>query len=126
MTSEIAQGYSSEQISLAYRKGIFPNEYIDPHDRFKETELPPNHEFYSVLGSKILQGDYNHAQNVWKEFGCKNLGEYNDLYLKIDVLSLADVWTTFRKTSMHHYGLDPSHYVSAPSLSWDAMLKMTK
>ena len=42
------------------------------------------------------------------------------------MLSLADVWTTFRKISMHHYGLDPSHYVSAPSLSWDAMLKMTK
>ncbi|CAB4426559.1 unnamed protein product [Rhizophagus irregularis] len=26
---------------------------------------------------------------------------------------------------MHHYGLDPSHYVSAPALSWDGMLKMT-
>ncbi|CAJ0914326.1 5106_t:CDS:2, partial [Entrophospora sp. SA101] len=28
-------------------------------------------------------------------------------------------------TSMKHYGLDPAHYVSAPALSWDAMLKMT-
>ncbi|CAI2198774.1 1046_t:CDS:1, partial [Funneliformis geosporum] len=61
-----------------------------------------------------------------KEFGCKNLEEYNNLYLKIDILSLADVWTTFRKTSMHHYGLDPSYYVSAPSLFWDAILKMSK
>jgi hypothetical protein len=26
---------------------------------------------------------------------------------------------------MHHYGLDPSHYVSASALSWDAMLKFT-
>ncbi|CAI2188017.1 16934_t:CDS:1, partial [Funneliformis geosporum] len=26
------QDYSSEQISLAYRKGIFPYEYIDSHD----------------------------------------------------------------------------------------------
>src|SRR6266542_4232356 len=25
---------------------------------------------------------------------------------------------------MQYYELDPSHYVSAPSLSWDAMLKM--
>ncbi|GBB96236.1 hypothetical protein RclHR1_27070004 [Rhizophagus clarus] len=120
------QGYTTEQISLAYRKGVFPYEYITSHDRFKETELPPIQEFHSVFGGKISQEDYEHAQKVWKEFGCKNLGEYNDLYLKIDVLSLADVWTTFRKTSMHHYGLDPSHYVSAPSLSWDAMLKMTK
>ncbi|CAI2191282.1 254_t:CDS:1, partial [Funneliformis geosporum] len=56
-----------------------------------ETDLPLIHEFYSVLGDKILQEDYNHAQNVWNEFRCKNLGEYNDLYLKIDVFSLADV-----------------------------------
>ncbi|CAI2199566.1 13475_t:CDS:1, partial [Funneliformis geosporum] len=100
-----------------YRKGIFPYEYIDSHDRFKEIELPLIHEFHSVLGGKISQENYNHAQNVWKEFEYKNLGEYNDLYFKIDMLSLADVWIIFRKTSMHHYGLDPSHYVSAPSLS---------
>ncbi|CAI2193308.1 18510_t:CDS:1, partial [Funneliformis geosporum] len=61
------------------------------HNRFKEIELPLIHEFHSVLGGKISQEDYNHAQNVWKEFGCKNLEEYNDLYLKIDVFSLADV-----------------------------------
>jgi hypothetical protein len=85
------QGYSSEQISLAYRKGIFPHEYIDSHDRFKKTELPSIHKFHSVLGGKISQEDYNYTQNVWKEFRCKNLGEYNDLYLKIDLLSLADV-----------------------------------
>ena len=26
---------------------------------------------------------------------------------------------------MQYYELDPSHYVSAPALAWDAMLKMT-
>ncbi|CAI2187501.1 8233_t:CDS:2, partial [Funneliformis geosporum] len=95
------QGYSSEQISLAYCKGIFLHEYIDSHDRFKETELPLIYEFHSVLGGKISQENYNHAQYIWNEFRCKNLEEYNDLYLKIDVL------TTL-------------------SLFWDAMLKMTK
>ncbi|CAI2188450.1 4802_t:CDS:1, partial [Funneliformis geosporum] len=44
------QGYYSEQISLAYYKGIFPHEYIDSHDQFKEIELPLIHEFHSVLG----------------------------------------------------------------------------
>ncbi|CAI2179337.1 15936_t:CDS:2 [Funneliformis geosporum] len=48
------QGYSSEQISLAYRKGNFSHEYIDSHDRFKETELPLIHEFHSVLGERHL------------------------------------------------------------------------
>ncbi|CAI2171767.1 1836_t:CDS:2 [Funneliformis geosporum] len=45
----------------------------------------------NIFEGKISQEDYNHTQNVWKEFGCKILGEYNNLYLKIDILSLADV-----------------------------------
>ncbi|PKB97274.1 hypothetical protein RhiirA5_433436 [Rhizophagus irregularis] len=118
-------GYTEEQLALVYRKGVNPYDYIDSHDRFKETELPPIHEFHSTLKGKISQDDYQHAQKVWKEFRCQNLGEYHDLYLKTDVLSLADVWTEFRKMSMEYYELDPSHYVSAPSLSWDGMLKMT-
>ena len=29
-------------------------------------------------------------------------------------------------TCLKYYGLDPCHYLSAPGLSWDVMLKMTK
>ena len=32
----------------------------------------------------------------------------------------------FVKTCLDYYGLDPCHYFSAPGLSWDATLKMTK
>jgi hypothetical protein len=110
-------GYTEEQLALVYRKGVYPYDYIDSHNRFKETELPPIHEFHSTLKGKISQDDYQHAQKVWKEFRCQNLGEYHDLYLKTDVLSLADIWTEFRKMSMEYYELDPSHYVSASSLS---------
>ena len=51
---------------------------------------------------------------------------YGDLYLKSDVLLLADVFEKFRNNSFKNYGLYPSHYFSVPGLSWDAMLKMTK
>ncbi|CAI2194646.1 6360_t:CDS:2, partial [Funneliformis geosporum] len=43
-----------------------------------------------TLKDKISQDNYKYAQKVWKEFRCKNLCEYHDLYLKIDILSLAD------------------------------------
>ena len=39
---------------------------------------------------------------------------------------LADVFEKFRNNSLKNYGLCPSHYLSAPALSWDAILNMTK
>ena len=53
------------------------------------------------------------------------IGDYHDLYLKSDILLLADVFENFRKTCHQYYELDPCHYFTSPGLSWDAMLKMT-
>ena len=55
----------------------------------------------------------------------KTIGEYHDLYLKSDILLLADVFENFRKTYLQYYRIDPCHYFTSPGLSWDAMLKMT-
>ena len=52
------------------------------------------------------------------------MGEYHDLYLKIDVLLLCDVSEKCINVCLMNYGLDPCHYFSSPGLSWDAMLKM--
>ena len=54
------------------------------------------------------------------------MGEYHDLYLKSDVMILADVFEQFRKTCLEHYELDPCWYYTAPGLSWDALLKHSK
>ena len=39
---------------------------------------------------------------------------------------LADVFEKFRKNSLKNYGLCPSHCLSAPGLSWDTVLNMSK
>ncbi|CAJ0829006.1 14386_t:CDS:2, partial [Entrophospora sp. SA101] len=120
------KNYTKEQIAMVCQKGIYPYEYIDSLERFLKTELPPIEKFNSKLGRKIPQKEYDEqAQNIWKTFGCKNLGDYHYLYLKTDVLLLSDIWNTFCKNSMKQYKLDPSHYVSTVSLTWDAMLKMS-
>ena len=54
------------------------------------------------------------------------MDDYHDLYLKTDVLLLADVSEKFIDTCFKYYGLDPCHYFSRPGLSWNALLKMTE
>jgi hypothetical protein len=88
--------YNDEDFSLLVRKGVYPYDYMNSFDRFNET-LPSKESFYSKLtDSNISDEDYTHAQNVFHKFGCKNMGDYHDLYLKTDVLLLADVFENFR------------------------------
>ena len=112
--------------NLITRKGVFPYEYMDSFDRFEETQLPPKEKFYSSLTNEsISDPDYQHAQEVWTTFDCKNLKDYHDVYLGSDVLLLADVFENFRRTALSTYKLDPAHYLTLPGYSWDALLKST-
>ena len=95
-----------DKADVLLRKGVYPYEYIDSLDRFNETQLSPIDKFYSKLtDEKIKDTDYIHAQQVWNEFNCKTLGDYHDLYLKTDVVLLADVFQTFRKPAWAHISL---------------------
>ena len=109
---------------LLLRKGVYPYEYMDSWERFNETSLPPKKSFYSELNLEdISDKDYLHAQKVWDVFEIRNLGEYHDLYVQTDTSLLADVFEKFRDTCIEIYGLDPSHFLSAPGLAWQACLK---
>ena len=123
-TSEKFTG--KEELSLTSRKGVYPYDLMDSFEKFDQTELPTKEQFYSILNDQHTTNDeYNHAKKVWKVFSIKTMGEYHDLYLKSDMLLLADVFKSFRKTCLQYYKLDPCHYFTSPGLSWDAMLKMT-
>ena len=99
---------------------------MDSTEKFNDTQLPKREDFCSLLTHEdISESDHQRAQEVWNTFRIKNMGEYHDLYLKSDVLLLADVYENFRGACMKNYGLDPAHYLTSPGLAWDAMLKMT-
>ena len=118
--------YNEHQHKLQIRKGIYPYEYMDSWDRFEETNLPPKDSFYSALSmSGVSETDYEHARKVWREFGINNMGEYHDLYLKTDVILLANVFEAFRNVCLNNYGLDLAHFYTAPRLAWKACLKKT-
>ena len=112
---------------LLLRKGVYPYEYMDSWERFNETSLPPKKSFYSELNLEdISDKDYWHAQKVWDVFEIRNLGEYHDLYVQTDTSLLADVFEKIKDKCIDIYGLDPSYFLSAPGLAWQACLKKTK
>ena len=60
------ESYNDRQSKLLVRKGIYPYEYMDSWDRFKETSLSSIERFYSSLSMNgISDSDYEQAQSVW-------------------------------------------------------------
>lgn len=114
---------SAHERSLLQKKGVYPYDYVDSHEKLAEKNLPRIESFYNELtGTKISEKKYRHAKNIWHVFGIKTMQEYTDLYLKTDVLLLADVFERFRDACIQNYHLDPAHYFTTPGLSFDAML----
>ena len=119
--------YFKEKTSLFTMKGHYPYDYVSSVDILQETKLPSKDLFYSKLKDKhISDKDYQHAINVWDSFNCKTIQDYHDLYLKSDVLLLADVFENFRKTCLKHYKLDPCHYYTAPGSCLGCMSQRNK
>ena len=99
ITSTIFQtrdGYTTDQIKLLLRKGVSLYDYVSSLEKLKECELPCKDDFFNKINEcHINEADYIHAINVWNTFNIKTLGEYSILYLKTDVLLLADDFENF-------------------------------
>ena len=99
---------------------------MDSFKKFSEDKLPNKCEFVSSFKDVcISEKDYLKAVDIWNVFEINSIAYYHDLYLKTDILLLADVFEKFIKTCLDYYGLDPCHYFNSPGLNWDVMLKMT-
>ena len=88
--------------------------------------MPDKEDFYSEFNlDEITEKDYIHAPKNFQEFKLKNKCDYHDLYVQSDTLLLADVFENFRNKCIEIYEVDPTHFLSAPGLAWQACLKKT-
>ena len=119
----MSKEFSLEEVEILSRKGMFWYEFFDSFDKLYGTEFPEHKDFYSKLsGKNISKEDYEFGKSVYKRF-CKTRMDYHDLYLKTDVLLLADVCQEFTNICHDKFGLDPFNYYTAPGFSWDCALK---
>ena len=71
-------------------------------EKFKE--FPRKEKFYnSVTIKKNSNNEYEHVLKIWNRFSIKTIYDYHDLYLKYDVLQLADAFKKPRTNSLKNY-----------------------
>ena len=124
LTSE----FGIDKLEILKRKDAYPYEWVDSYKKFKYQHLPPKECFYSSLrdGKRdnsdrhISDEQYLHLKDVWNIFKFNTFEDFHDHYLK------KDAYEKFISMCLKYYGLDPCHHFSAPGLSWNAMLKLTK
>ena len=105
----MSQEFDNNILDLVKQKGFYPYEYMSNFEKFKE-QLPSKEKQIKISN----------------KFEIKTMKDCIDLNLKCNILLLADAFGKFRNNGLNNYGLCSSHYFSAPSLSCDAMLNMTK
>ena len=63
-------------------------------------ELLTKEKFDSLLTDrKIRDKNYEHVLNVWNKFEMRTMTDYRELYLKYDVLSLANMFDSIRNNN---------------------------
>lgn len=93
-----------KNFDLFTKKGIFPYSWLTSYKRLSEKSLPSRESFFDDLSEKeCSESDYEHAQTVWNVFKCENMKDYTELYNRLDVCLLADIYEFFREQSMQHY-----------------------
>ena len=114
-----------DNFEIINKKMNFPYEWII-EDNLNNEELPGIKDFYSSLKLEtISEKGYNQTKEIYNKLKFKNIKEYLDAYLKLDITLLCDIFENFRKGIWDKFGLDCTKYISSPSLTKDCMLQFS-
>jgi hypothetical protein len=103
-------------------------DHIKVLNKLDEKTLPQNvDDWYDILNTNPLENEEQKqnrlskikkeiliANNVFNEFGCKNLGDYLKLYLEVDILLLCDSMDAYRNNQIRYYFIDPLYSYTLP------------
>ena len=129
----IVSNHDNNKFFLLLQEGVYPSQFMDDSEKFNETSLLEKEDCYNHLNVEdITDAGYALEKRVCKDFGIKHLGEYNGLYLyfilyfQSNTFLLAEVFEIFQNICVEIYEFDPVKFISAPGLTWQAILKRQK
>ena len=110
---------------LFEKKLAYPYEYFTL-DNIQEPLNLTKEDFWSTLKQTTPPDEeINRTQEIIKKFEVKNGQELTMIYLKMDVLQLADVFENFVEKATLEYGINHLYSYSLPGYTWKAGLKLT-
>ena len=96
----MSQESDNSVLDLVNQKGFYPYNYMGNLQKFKG-QLGSKEKFNSLLIDKNINGkEYEHFLYSWNKFEKKVMKDYHDLYLKRDILLIADVFKKLGNNSL--------------------------
>ena len=96
----LTREFGSKNLELL-KQDAYPYKYMNSFKSVSEKKPPNKKCFYGYLkdrttgdklNGQVSNKEYLACIKIWNEFNMKNMGDYNDHYLKEYVLLLADVF----------------------------------
>ena len=114
-----------EHPEIINRKLIFPYSKLESQESFniklKDLKIE---DFYNDLKDEECEiENYEFFKELIEKYGLINLKDLMELYLKADVLLLADIFENYRKMGIEYFNLDPLNFLTSPAFSDKACLK---
>ena len=107
-------------------KTAFPYEWLNCYNVYNK-KLPSIDKFYSCLKlQNISKEEYDKTIEIYKKLKCKNIKDYLEIYMKLDICLLSDIFNVVKNCIWDKFEIDCSKYITSCSLSLDLMLKYTK
>nr|QTE04041.1 MAG: PolB [Phylloscopus inornatus densovirus] len=97
-------------------KGVFPYDWFDNYEKLNDKQLPEIANWFNKLLNKNTYSE--EAHKIWEKYKMTSFKEYHNMYMKMDVLQLADVFEEFRRNSVEKFDYDPVYFQGAPSYTW--------
>ena len=121
----ITKRHFPNNFQLLKQKTHFPYEWLTEKNIYNKN-LPPIEDFYNSLKlQNINQKQYDETLRIYKELKCKNVKDYLEIYMKLDICLQADIFNIFRNIIWNQFEIDCCKYITSCSLSLDLMLKYT-
>ena len=124
-----------EQINtIQYNWQLLNKKLAYPYEYFKSLEdydLPITNLTKEDYFSKLKNGypddeEIERTNKIIETFNIKTGKELTELYLKSDVILLADVFEKFIKVSIKEFEINPLYCVSLPGYTWECGMKYTE